>query len=140
MDIWGVFEARVLGPLFQNAEPVPYEQIVARFGFKSPAQASNVLVSARRMFERVLRSWLGNTKKGKRKSTPKSPTFRLFSHGRAADWAGRLQKPCITLTATDSCKSLIRAQAMPVRRVSIATAGRRPRQTSMKGLPCCPAR
>jgi RNA polymerase sigma-70 factor (ECF subfamily) len=63
-DIWGVFEARVLGPMFHNAEPVPYEQLVQKFGFRSPAQASNVLISAKRMFERVLRGLVGEYEKG----------------------------------------------------------------------------
>ena len=74
-DIWGVFEARVR-PMFGNAEPVPYEQLVERFGFRSPAQASNVLIGAKRMFERVLRGRWGNTKRGMPKSTRKLPICR----------------------------------------------------------------
>jgi hypothetical protein len=55
-DVWEVFQARVLGPLFENAMPLPYGQLVARLGFDSPGQAASVLVTAKRTFVRVLRS------------------------------------------------------------------------------------
>jgi DNA-directed RNA polymerase specialized sigma24 family protein len=55
MDLWGVFEGRLLGPLLKDAEAMPYEQLVQQFGFGSPEQASNALVTARRMFVRLLR-------------------------------------------------------------------------------------
>lgn len=54
-DVWGVFEARVLAPILEGAEPLAYEQLLARFGFRSPADASNALVTAKRMFGRILR-------------------------------------------------------------------------------------
>jgi RNA polymerase sigma-70 factor (ECF subfamily) len=54
-DLWGVFEARVLRPALEGTEPMPYERLIARFGFRSPAQASNALMTAKRMFARVLR-------------------------------------------------------------------------------------
>jgi RNA polymerase sigma-70 factor (ECF subfamily) len=55
-DVWGVFEARTLGPILEHREPAPYGELVERFQFGSPAQASNVLVTANRMFARNLRS------------------------------------------------------------------------------------
>ena len=55
-DIWGVFEARTIRPAFQGDEPVSYEELVERFGCKSPLQAANLLTTAKRMFERNLRS------------------------------------------------------------------------------------
>ena len=55
-DIWGVFECRVLKPMLDRGDPLPYEELVERFGLKSPAQASNVLVTAKRMFARILQS------------------------------------------------------------------------------------
>lgn len=58
-DIWGVFEGRVLMPTLLQAEPVPYARLVERYGFESPAQASNVLVTANRMFLRLLRDVIG---------------------------------------------------------------------------------
>lgn len=54
-DLWEVFHGRVLAPALDGTEPVPYEEIVARFGFGSPTQAFNSLITAKRMFVRVLR-------------------------------------------------------------------------------------
>lgn len=59
MDVWGVFEARILIPTLGQGEETPYDQLIARFGFKSPAQASNVLITAKRMFIRILRGVIG---------------------------------------------------------------------------------
>ena len=55
-EVWGVFEARILNPTLNDTEPVSYAELVERFGFSSPTQASNVLVTANRMFQRALRS------------------------------------------------------------------------------------
>jgi RNA polymerase sigma-70 factor (ECF subfamily) len=54
-DIWDVFVGRVLAPALDGAEPVPYERLVARFGYATPEQASNVLMTAKRSFQRALR-------------------------------------------------------------------------------------
>ena len=54
-DIWGVFESRILRPTLEGAKPPAYNQLVERFRFRSPAQASNVLITAKRMFVRLLR-------------------------------------------------------------------------------------
>jgi RNA polymerase sigma-70 factor (ECF subfamily) len=56
MDLWGVFECRVADPVLKRTEPVDFQQLVVRFGFSSPAQASNVLITAKRMCARTLRS------------------------------------------------------------------------------------
>jgi RNA polymerase sigma-70 factor (ECF subfamily) len=55
-DIWGIFESRIVAPILDNADTLPYEQLVQRFGFRSPTQAANALVTAKRMFVRILRS------------------------------------------------------------------------------------
>jgi len=55
-DVWGVFECRILKPLFEESEPLAYEELVTRFNLQSPAQASNVLITAKRMFARCLRT------------------------------------------------------------------------------------
>jgi hypothetical protein len=55
-DIWGIFESRIVAPILENAKALPYEQLVRRFGFRSPVQAANALVTAKRMFVRILRS------------------------------------------------------------------------------------
>jgi DNA-directed RNA polymerase specialized sigma24 family protein len=49
--IWELFRLRLLEPLFQNAAQTPYERLVARFGLKSPLEASNMLLSAKRIFK-----------------------------------------------------------------------------------------
>jgi DNA-directed RNA polymerase specialized sigma24 family protein len=52
--LFGVFEARILGPILESAAPLPYERLVAKFGLRSPSEASNLLITAKRMFDRVL--------------------------------------------------------------------------------------
>jgi DNA-directed RNA polymerase specialized sigma24 family protein len=58
-DIWGVFAGRLLQPIFEAAEAADYETLVRRFGFQSPGHAANVLITAKRMFARILRSVVG---------------------------------------------------------------------------------
>ena len=53
--LWGLFEYRLLGPIF-NATPAPaYSELVEKFDLKSPGQAANLLVTAKRIFTRILR-------------------------------------------------------------------------------------
>ena len=59
--IWEVFEARVLGPILDQTDPMPYEQLVERFGLRSPSEASNLLITAKRIFARVLHSVVRET-------------------------------------------------------------------------------
>lgn len=58
-DLWGVFEGRVLTPTLEGSDALPYEQLVERFSFTSPVQASNALITAKRMFVRLLRDVIG---------------------------------------------------------------------------------
>jgi RNA polymerase sigma-70 factor (ECF subfamily) len=55
-DVWGVFELRVLNPMLHGTPPLDYAQLVERFSLESPAQASNVMVTGKRMFVRCMRS------------------------------------------------------------------------------------
>ena len=55
-EVWGVFESRLVGPILKGTEPIGYQELVERFGLGSPAQASNVLITAKRIFARTLRS------------------------------------------------------------------------------------
>jgi RNA polymerase sigma-70 factor (ECF subfamily) len=57
--IWGVFESRILAPTLEGALPSPYDKLVSRFGLASPMQASNALITAKRMFVRLLRVVIG---------------------------------------------------------------------------------
>jgi DNA-directed RNA polymerase specialized sigma24 family protein len=58
-DVWGMFEGRVLNPILYQTDPLPYEELVRRLALVSPTQASNVLVTANRMFMRHLRGVIG---------------------------------------------------------------------------------
>jgi DNA-directed RNA polymerase specialized sigma24 family protein len=61
--IWEMFRIRLLEPLFHNAPQVAYDQLVERFGLKSPLEASNTLLSAKRIFkghlDEVIREYAG---------------------------------------------------------------------------------
>src|SRR5262249_11922464 len=58
-DLWGVFHCRVLAPTLEGAAPLPYDELVRRFRFASPVQASNALITAKRAFARLLRAVVG---------------------------------------------------------------------------------
>jgi len=53
-DLWEIFSCRVLEPTLEQAPLPSYESLVRRFGFQSPTQASNLLITAKRMFRRAL--------------------------------------------------------------------------------------
>jgi len=55
MEIWGVFEGRILSAILNDEPPTEYAELVRRFGFKSPTQTFNALTTAKRMFKRHLR-------------------------------------------------------------------------------------
>lgn len=55
-DIWSVFVGRVVDPIFNNTPPLSYQQIVDRFGYDTPTQACNILITGKRMFSRTLRA------------------------------------------------------------------------------------
>ncbi len=54
--IWGIFEARLLREILHGEPMLPYDELVARYGLDSPAQASNLLTTGKRMFLRHLRA------------------------------------------------------------------------------------
>ena len=55
-DIWEVFECRLLRPILEEMPPIPYQDLVERFRFESPRQASSVLTTGKCAFGRALRS------------------------------------------------------------------------------------
>jgi DNA-directed RNA polymerase specialized sigma24 family protein len=59
VDLWEVFYGRVVGPAFDGTKAVEYESLMPRFGWATTSQASNALVTAKRMFERELRGVIG---------------------------------------------------------------------------------
>jgi DNA-directed RNA polymerase specialized sigma24 family protein len=60
-QIWEMFRIRLLEPVFEDAPPPPYEELIARFGLRSPTDASNLLLSGKRIFKmhlaRVIRDY-----------------------------------------------------------------------------------
>lgn len=54
-DLWKIFDQRIRRPILEGVEPVPYDKLVAELGLPSPVQASNLLMTAKRMFQRLLR-------------------------------------------------------------------------------------
>lgn len=61
--IWELFQLRLLEPIFNDAEVPPYDELIARFDLKSPTDASNTLLSAKRIFKahlaRVIKEYAG---------------------------------------------------------------------------------
>ena len=57
--MWGLFDCRVVRPMLEGAPAPDYRELVDRFGFPSPVQASNALVTAKRMYVRILRAVIG---------------------------------------------------------------------------------
>lgn len=55
-ELWRVFQERVLESAIAEEKPLPYEQLVPLLGLATPAQAANLLTTAKRMFVRVFRS------------------------------------------------------------------------------------
>ena len=54
-EIWGIFEARVLAPAVDGTRAASYEILMERFGIQTPGQAHNLLVTAKRWYERCLK-------------------------------------------------------------------------------------
>ena len=61
--IWEMFRLRLLEPVFNDAAPPAYDQLIEQFGLKSPTDASNTLLSAKRIFKthlnQVIREYAG---------------------------------------------------------------------------------
>lgn len=56
---WDLFEDRLVNPLLHGLPPSPYEKLAARLSFDSPMQASNALITVKRMFRRRLKTVIG---------------------------------------------------------------------------------
>jgi DNA-directed RNA polymerase specialized sigma24 family protein len=57
--IWEMFQVRMLEPIFRDADPVPYDRLISRFGLRSPMDASNLLLTAKRLFKAHLTKVIG---------------------------------------------------------------------------------
>jgi hypothetical protein len=49
--IWEMFRIRLIDPVLNDASQTPYEELIERFGLKSPTDASNMLLSGKRIFK-----------------------------------------------------------------------------------------
>ena len=54
-DVWAVFDGRIIGPTLHARQPTSYSELVEHLRLESTDQASNLLVTAKRMFHRALR-------------------------------------------------------------------------------------
>lgn len=54
-DLWGIFEQRFLTPLLEDGDVPNYEHLILRLGIATPSKASNLLITGKRMFARLLR-------------------------------------------------------------------------------------
>jgi RNA polymerase sigma-70 factor (ECF subfamily) len=52
---WRMFELRVVNPILTGESAPSYDAVVKELGFRSPLQASNALLTAKRMFQRHFR-------------------------------------------------------------------------------------
>lgn len=82
--VWEVFKARLLNPI-ANHEPVPdYESLRVRLKLRSPLQASNLLVTAKRMYSRFMRSVVAEYVQSDEEIEEEISTiFAILSNGRA---------------------------------------------------------
>lgn len=55
-SLCSLFQYRVVFPCLRGDAPMPYAELVSRFGFPSPDEAYDALTTAKRMFERMLRA------------------------------------------------------------------------------------
>lgn len=49
--IWEMFRIRLIDPVLNDAPQTPYEELIERFELKSPMDASNMLLSGKRIFK-----------------------------------------------------------------------------------------
>lgn len=58
---WGVFDAKVVGPILRGEEGESYDDLVIRYGLKSTVQAHSLLQTAKRTYLRHLREAVART-------------------------------------------------------------------------------
>lgn len=78
--LWQVLEARILGPVFHNYPVIPYDELVAKLGLRTPSEASNLLITAKRMFVRFLKEVVRETVANDREVEPEiQELYRILS-------------------------------------------------------------
>jgi hypothetical protein len=76
--LWKIFQTRMVQPILEGTKAPAYDELVARFGFKSPAQATNALATAKRMFARYLRDVVAQYETGDQAVRAELDAFRVF--------------------------------------------------------------
>jgi len=61
VDVWTIFQRRLLEPMLEGARPVSYGDLVKELKLESPSQAANLLITAKRMFSRHLHTVISET-------------------------------------------------------------------------------
>jgi len=54
--LWGIFEARMLLPIIDGAEPPSHEALAEKYNLPTAAHSANALTSAKRLFTRTFRA------------------------------------------------------------------------------------
>ena len=72
---------RLLQPALEDSEPAGYEEIVRQFGIVSPADAQNMLATAKRIFTRHLNAVIGEYEESKRAVKAEIEDLRRFLSG-----------------------------------------------------------
>lgn len=76
--IWEVAKRRLLRPILEDLEPMDYEELVKQCGLKSPAQAQNLLATAKRMFRRQLFAVISEYEQDGQSALEEIQEFRHF--------------------------------------------------------------
>jgi len=63
LDVYAIFAGRFIRPFLYDEPLLPYATLVRELKLQSPAQASNLFITGKRMFERVLREIVGDCEK-----------------------------------------------------------------------------
>jgi RNA polymerase sigma-70 factor (ECF subfamily) len=56
LDLWGVFQARVLRPTLEGGASADYDAVVTQYAYRSPTQLWNAVRTAKHLYARILRS------------------------------------------------------------------------------------
>ncbi len=58
---WGVFQDRLVGPIMNDRQPVPYAEVCRRYGIENETTAANMLKTAKRLFRSILEKHVRQT-------------------------------------------------------------------------------
>jgi len=88
-EVWTLLECRVVTPTIEGTPPLAYPETVRRFGFQTPREAANMLVTGKRMLRRNLRAVIGEYADADAINDEIRDLWNILSHSRAEPPAGR---------------------------------------------------